>query len=73
MPLSMQACIRAVGSLADVQHLVSRRRTVQPTEDSWGTKLRMASRDTVLVMATSQEQQWARCNAQQGLHTVKGL
>lgn len=53
----MQACIRAVCSLAAIQHLVSRRRTMQPTEDSWGGKeLRVVLGDVVPVTATGQEQ-----------------
>lgn len=52
----MQACIRAARSLAAIQHLVSRRRTMQPTEDSWGGKeVRVVSRDIVLVTATGRE------------------
>lgn len=53
----MQACIRAARSLAAaIQHLVSRRRTMQPTEGSWGGKeVRVVSRDIVLVTATGRE------------------
>lgn len=52
----MQACIRAARSLAAaIQHLVSRR-TMQPTEGSWGgEEVRVVSRDIVLVTATGRE------------------